>query len=271
MPRRIPRSLCLLLLFVAAEAAAWGERGHRLVGALAEQQLSAPARAEVAALLAGEPEPGLAGIATWADAMREQRGGAWSAPLHYVHIRDRGCRYAARRDCADGKCVVGAIGRYAARLADRGLPRAQRAEALKFVVHFVADVHQPLHSGWRPDKGGNEFQLSVPRRGARAQGTSLHGVWDYFLLADTGESLQEHAHRLRAGGLPDAGARFAAGEAARWAEASCALTDAEGFYPHRPGRLPDGYLERMRPLAEQRLREAAAELALLLEGALGAR
>lgn len=271
MTRRIPHCLCLLLLFVATQAAAWGERGHRLVGALAEQQLSAPARAEAAALLAGEPEPSLAGIATWADAIREQPGGAWSAPLHYVHIRDRGCRYAARRDCADSACVVGAIERYAARLADRTLPRTQRAEALKFVVHFVADVHQPLHSGWRPDKGGNEFQLSVRSREAPPQGANLHRVWDHFILAQAAEAFDPHARRLRFAQWLDAGTSFTAAEAARWAETSCALTNAEGFYPRRPGRLPDGYLERMRPLAEQRLREAAAELAVLLEGALGAR
>jgi hypothetical protein len=267
MPRRI--ACCLaLLLFAAADAAAWSQRGHRLVGELAEQQLSPAARAEVAALLKGEAEPTLAGIATWADAMREQPGGAWSAPLHYVRIHDRGCHYVGRRDCAGGECVVDAIGRYAALLGERARPAAQRAEALKFVVHFVADVHQPLHSGWRGDKGGNEFQISVEHPDARPQGTSLHGVWDYFLLAD-GESLAEHARRLGFAGLPDAGTSFESSEAARWAETSCALTDQEGFYPRRPGRLPAGYLERMRPLAEQRLREAAAELAVLLEGALG--
>jgi nuclease S1 len=261
--------LCLLLGALAPDTArAWGERGHRLVGELAEAQLSPAARARVRELLAGEAEPSLAGVATWADAMRETRAYAWTAPLHYVRIHDRRCRYEATRDCRGGACVVAAITRYAARLGDPAQPLRVRREALKFVVHFVADVHQPLHSGHRGDKGGNEFQLSLPQAGGAARGTSLHGVWDYFVLADSGESPQAHATRLRFAAPIDAGGAFLPAEAVRWAETSCALTDSAGFYPERPGRLPAGYLERMRPLAERRLREAASELARLLEDAL---
>lgn len=270
--RSLVVSLCCLVLALcaASPARAWSERGHRLVATLAERQLSPAALAQVRELLHGEPEPSLAGVAVWADAMREQPDYAWTAPLHYVHLRDRGCRYDGGRDCAAGNCIVAAIERYARQLADRRRPLAQRREALKFLVHFVADVHQPLHSGYRPDKGGNEFQISLRRRGRAPQGTSLHGIWDYFLLAETGESLEAHAARLQAEGAIDAGGPFVPMEAVRWAEASCRLTGSEAFYPRRPGRLSDDYLPRFRPLAERRVREAAAELALLLEGALAA-
>jgi nuclease S1 len=259
---------CLLALSAATTAQAWGERGHRLVGALAERELSPAALAQVRELLAGEPDPTLAGVSVWADEMRETN--PWSAPLHYVRIRDRSCRFDAARDCTDGGCVVGAIDRYARQLADRRAPDVQRRHALKFLVHFVADVHQPLHSGYRPDKGGNAFQISMRRPASQPQGTNLHAVWDYFMLAQTDEPLALHAERLQAQGAIDAGAPFVPAEATHWAETSCRLTDREGFYPRRPGRLPAGYLERFRPLAEQRVREAAAELTLLLEGALAA-
>jgi nuclease S1 len=270
--RSLAVPLCCLLLALCATspARAWGERGHRLVGTLAERQLSPAALEQVRELLRDEPEPSLGGVSVWADAMREQPDYAWTAPLHYVHLRDDACRYDGGRDCAAGDCVVGAIERYTRQLADRRRPTAQRREALKFLVHFVADVHQPLHSGYRPDKGGNEFQISLRRPGRPPQGTSLHGIWDYFLLAETGESLEAHAARLQAAGPVDAGATFVPIEAARWAETSCRLTDSEAFYPRRPGRLTADYLARFRPLAEQRVREAAAELALLLEGALAA-
>lgn len=263
------RLCCFLLASCAASAAqAWGERGHRLVGALAERELSPAALMQVHELLAGEPDPSLAGVSVWADEMREMN--AWSAPLHYVRIRDRGCRFEVARDCASGDCVVAAIERYARQLADRSLPMQRRRNALKFLVHFVADVHQPLHSGYRPDKGGNEFQISMRRPVRQPQGTNLHAVWDYFMLGQTNEPLAMHVDRLRGAGKVDAGAPFVVAEAVRWAETSCRLTDSEAFYPKRPGRLPAGYLERFRPLAEQRVREAAAELALLLEGALAA-
>jgi nuclease S1 len=263
------RLCCLLLALCATSPArAWGERGHRLVGALAERELSPATRAQVRDLLAGEPDPTLAGVSVWADELRETD--AASAPLHYVRIGDRSCRFDAVRDCAAGSCVVGAIQRYARQLADRAQAPAQRRDALKFLVHFVADVHQPLHSGYRSDKGGNEFQISLRRPASQPQATNLHAVWDYFLLAQANEPLALHVERLQAAGKADAGAPFAAAEAAQWAESSCRLTDGDGFYPPRPGRLPAGYLDRFRPLAEQRVREAAAELASLLEGALGA-
>ena len=79
-------------------------------------------------------------------------------------------------------------------VADRTLPSAERVEALKFLVHFVGDVHQPLHAGQRPDRGGNDFQVSVARGGynrlgkadsadASREGTNLHAIWDFHILA----------------------------------------------------------------------------------------
>ena len=249
----------VLCVLVPLSANAWSGFGHRLVGELAERQLSDTARGEVRHLLQDETEPTLAAIAAWADVVRDEPRYAWSEPLHYVRIHDRGCRYVAERDCRSGACVVGAIDRYARELGDTGLDRARRAEALKFLTHFVGDVHQPLHSGRRPDKGGNDFQISL-----NGEGTNLHSVWDYHLLASAGRNFDAWIVSLDASRLP---AR--AEPASRWAEASCTLTDAEGFYPRRPGKLPGGYLERERPLAERRIREAAAELAHLIEGALG--
>jgi hypothetical protein len=257
----------LLLLSVPCSAVAWGELGHRLVGALAEQQLSAATRAQVASLLEGEPEPSLAGIANWADEVRERPEFAWSRPLHYVNLRDPSCRYAAVRDCTGGECVVTAIPRFAALLADTRRPRSERRDALKLVVHFVGDIHQPLHAGHRPDKGGNEFQINYD-----GEGTSLHGVWDYHLLASAGLDQAAYAKHLladaRSQRTPSAPGGFSPAYVAAWAEVSCTLTNI-GLYPARPGKLPPGYVQQMRPRAEMRVRDAAHALAQLLESALG--
>lgn len=260
------RLLAVLFLFVlgTAPARAWSQLGHRLIAELAERQLSPAVRTQVRALLRNEPEPGLAEISVWADHLRELPAFGWSVPLHYVHIRDRGCRYDAARDCPDDLCVVGAIQRYARKLGDPALSSEEHTEALKFLVHFVADVHQPLHAGWRLDQGGNRFQTSLDGRG-----THLHGVWDYSVLAAVGESYAVHASRLQSGLSSMPRTPFAASDAARWAEASCSLTNSEGFYPRRPGTLPRDYLTRMRPLAEARLRDAALHLAETIETALG--
>lgn len=260
----------LLLLVLGMEAAhAWSERGHRLIGELAERQLSPRTLMLVRELLWDELDPSLAGVAVWADDLRNLPAHQWSAPLHYVNIRDRACRFVPTRDCRDEVCVVGAIQRYARKLGDPALSRMERAEALKFLVHFVGDVHQPLHAGHRPDKGGNEFQINLRRPGRAPEATNLHSIWDYFILAEVGESVEQHAQRLQLQLSRAPRRRFVPADAARWAEASCSLTNTEGFYPSRPGKLPANYLQDARPLAEARLRVAAVHLAQVIETALG--
>lgn len=254
------RTLWLLLVFLLPSPAvrAWSETGHRLVGELAYRSLSPAAKAKVDALLQGEPVPTLAGVAAWPDTVRDLPEYKHTAPYHYVRINDAGCVYEAARDCRDGACVVGAIARYRAVLADASKPRAERAEALKFVVHFVGDVHQPLHSGHRPDKGGNDFQINID-----GQGSNLHSVWDYHVMNHAHLDFDQWIARLQASPVT-----AAQSPPERWAEASCRKTNEAGFYPRRPGKLPRGYLEANLPYAEQRLREAAAELAAILEADL---
>lgn len=245
-------------LLVAPPARAWSEFGHELIAELAWQRLSPATRAGVDALLQGEPVPTLAGVAAWPDAIRDLPEFEHTAPLHYVRIHDADCVFNRARDCRGEACVVGAIERYRRVLADASRPRAERAEALKFVVHFVGDVHQPLHSGHRDDRGGNRFQVNVG-----GEGTNLHAVWDYHVLRHADLDFAQWVARL------SSPAATASGDTpAQWAEASCRKTNEPGFYPRRPGKLPRGYLEANRPYVEARLKQAAAELAALLESAL---
>lgn len=254
------RAFCLLLILAvtAPAAQAWSEFGHSLVGELAYRRLSPAAKAAVDELLQGEPVPTLAGVAAWPDTIRDLPEYKHTSPFHYVRINDAGCVFERARDCRDGACVVGAIERYRAVLADRSKPRTERAEALKFIVHFVGDVHQPLHSGHRPDKGGNDFQISL-----EGEGTNLHSVWDYHVLRSADLDFAQWIERLSTS--PATAKRQSP---AQWAEASCRKTNEAGFYPAKPGKLSPLYLEAQRPYAEQRLREAAAELAAILEADL---
>jgi hypothetical protein len=253
-------ALCLLLA-APALAQAWGPAGHRIVATLAERELTPAARKSVGALLGASDARELADIADWADELRDdpRERELWrkTAPLHFVNFGDASCHYVARLDCAGGRCVVGAIERYARVLGDRSRSNADRAEALRFLVHFVADVHQPLHAGYRHDGGGNRRQVRIENRG-----TNLHSLWDTPVLQVRGESWRRHAARLARARLPSAH-----GDAPQWAEESCRATRDAGIYPHAR-RVDDAYLERMRPLAERRVREAAARLAALLNNAL---
>jgi hypothetical protein len=254
--------LAVALLLLPTHAFAWGPAAHRIVAQLAERQLTAPARADMKHLLAVTHDHELADVATWADDLRDQRSerALWqsTAPSHFVNFESSSCRYDAARDCAGGRCIVAAIERDARVLGDRSRSDAERAQALRFLVHFVADAHQPLHAGYRKDKGGNAYQIRM-----KGRGTNLHSIWDSPVLASRHIGWQRQAQLLAATPLPRA-----TGNAAQWAEESCRATRDAGIYP-RAHALDVDYLEHMRPLAEERVRLAAARLAMVLNQELG--
>ena len=284
MPRPFARLLLLTLLLLAPTALAWSTLGHRLVGDLAARQLTPAARAEVARLLAGEPEPSLGGVASWADRLRDTDPERFKATSrwHYINAKGGGCAFDLARDCPDGACVVGAIETQRAILVDRNQPIEARRDALKFIVHFVGDTHQPMHAGSRTDAGGNGFQVSLrtplePEAYARSKyvdgvmGTNLHSVWDYYILASNNLSLRQYSDRLDKLPWPPypAPSRYDVMPLA-WAGESCRLIDARGLYPPEDRHTMDhAYLDAMRPLAEQRVRQAAWRLAQLLNQSLG--
>ncbi|MBS0194197.1 MAG: S1/P1 nuclease [Proteobacteria bacterium] len=254
----------LVALLCPALALAWGQHGHRIVGEIAQQRLTPRASAAVAGLLAGEREPTLAGVSNWADALRWrdpelfQRSKRW----HFVNFHDRDCHYVPARDCPHGDCIVAATQEQLRVLADTRLPREQRAQALKFVVHFIGDIHQPLHAGNRDDRGGNEYQIRY-----RGHGTNLHKVWDGLILGQAGFDPEDDAQRLAKTQVAAAELRTDARAPERWARESCLAIDANAIYPPSH-RIDRAYLGVHRSLAEQRLLLAGARLAAELNAIL---
>jgi len=243
--------------WVAASAAlAWGADGHRLVAEAAEARLTPAARADVQKLLALEPGATLSSIANWADETRSLGTAQW----HYLNFARGGdCRYDAARQCLEGRCVVGAIERQLELLASAA-PGEERLVALKYVVHLVADVHQPLHGGFADDRGGNDWQLQ-----AFGRGSNLHQLWDSGLIRNWPGGLADLRRRVAAEPAPETGPLHPPA----WAEQSCRIVAGEGFQP--PAHvLPEGYDERWNPVLAQRLREAAQRLAAVLNERLGA-
>lgn len=165
---------------------AFGPDGHRIVGQIASQHLTPAVARQVAQLLQNQP---LAEVCNWADEMRGQPGYETTGPLHYVNLPPRERTYVAERDCRNGNCVVGAIERFTAELGDHSLGQKQRSEALKFVCHFVADLHQPLHTGYAHDRGGNSFDV----RWGNGESGSLHQLWDQELVSRLGPWRDEAA------------------------------------------------------------------------------
>lgn len=234
-------------------AQAWGYKTHEVIAALAQERLTPEARQMVDELLAQEPGETLVSISTWADRVRSPSTATW----HYLNFpREAGCNYVTERDCPDGSCAVGALERQVERLRSDPDPKEQLT-ALKWVVHLVGDLHQPLHAGYADDKGANLFQVQ-----AFGKGSNLHSLWDTGIPTNWPTGLEGLAEEARAKAAKVMVTKF---EPAAWAEQSCRLVNEPGFYPD--GRFIDEeYLARWRPVVIQRLTESALRLANLLSG-----
>ena len=239
-----------VIFFATVTAAhAWGTEGHQVVALIAQSQLTPKARAEVDRLLALEPGETLGSVSTWADEHRNPS----TAPWHYVNFPRGNCVYEEQRDCPDGRCVVGAIKRQTEILGSKA-PDDEKLRALKYLVHFVGDVHQPLHAGFLDDKGGNTYQLQ-----AFLRGSNLHAVWDTALIKNLGEEPEAMAKRVR---TLNTGFPVGDLDPVAAAQESCRIVSEPGFYPDRVVDLP--YIQRYTPVMERRLATAGARLAGLL-------
>ncbi len=264
MRRLLLAALALLVTATPARADRdefWGQFGHRVIARVAAGRLTPEARQAVRALLPGES---LASVASWADQIRSER--PETGPWHYVNIPIWDSIYRPAAVCPHGACVIGALETQLARLSNRTLPRAERAEALKWVVHLVGDMHQPLHVGDRGDRGGNDVKLTYDGKPG-----NLHAIWDTGLLLATGvseEQLVVQVERtLRQRG--DLG-RLTSGSILEWAMESHAVS-RDVAYPFLPRslELDDRYLAKVRPILEDRVLRASVRLADLLNRALG--
>lgn len=185
MMNRLIRALCLAVLLAAQPAMAWGDYAHRLTGSIAMAQLTPAARAEVRRLLRAEaglntPECRLRSIedaSVWPDCVRAvyRDRFAFSAPWHYQNISV--CApFDINAKCPNGDCVTAQIPRQQAILADRSRTAAERLQALAFLVHFVGDMHQPLHLGDKADLGGNQVRAAYGYKAPERM--NLHWIWD---------------------------------------------------------------------------------------------
>lgn len=240
-------------LCASINAHAWGSEGHQIIASIAQSNLQPTAAKEVARLLALEPGATLASISTWADEHRNPATAAW----HYVNFPKGDCQYEQERDCPGGKCVVESI-RKQASILQFDVNDEKRLTALKYLVHFVADVHQPLHAGWAEDRGGNTYQLQAFMRGS-----NLHAWWDTGMI----RYLEEHDGTW----LPTLQVRRSLLMSKDWkpetaAVESCRIVEQEGFYP---GRLVDvDYINKYQETLAQRLHTAGLRLAGLLNRVL---
>ena len=253
--------------FAPAPALAFGEFGHQLIGALAEDMLTPKARSQVQALLgpAGGPAT-LAAASTWADEIRTLRPA--SRPWHYITLQIEDPRPDVAR--ADTPNAVTALDRELAVLSKPDADRYAREEALKWVIHLVGDLHQPLHAGERHDKGGNLMRVKLNRRAY-----ALHAVWDYALLERLHLPLDSAKAMLEREIANDAGwvSRNAQGTPAQWAgethalSAACYVLHGKPMPAGRQVQLDRAYAAAATLVSLSQIKRAGTRLAFVLNRA----
>jgi hypothetical protein len=233
----------------------WGRIGHRTMARLAASQISPRARTEVRRLLG---DVSLAEASIWADEVREAR--PETSPWHYVNIPISDSGYRPEVHCPTA-CVVSAAEAQLAILRDRRQSDERRAEALKFVIHFIGDLHMPLHAGDRGDRGGNGVTVWYQWRR-----TNLHALWDSRMIEAriAGEDQLVSALERRAR-EHDNLASVRAGTITSWTMESHRLA-RDLVYPRLSPWLfiTDRYVDEAMPVIEERLFQAGVRLAGVL-------
>ena len=265
-----------LACLASISGAAWGTQGHRIVGLIADDRLTPAARANVRWLLDGQS---LADVASWADSItsEQQQTSLW----HYVNIPADARGYDRDRDCprqpgaAPGSrgdrwrdCVVDRIAYWEERLADRRLDRADRATALKFLVHFVGDLHQPFHA-LGDGRGGNDVRVRVfgesncaAAAAPKPSPCNLHGVWDSRLISHRNIDDREYVALLRKLIVDKRWGSGSPGTPPRWAEESWQLAKEALVRPDT--NIDDGYYRRHIRVIDERMALGGLRLAASL-------
>jgi hypothetical protein len=244
-------------------ALGWGPEGHSLIARIAEAQLTPAVHAKVVEILG--PNVSMASVASWGDEIRRSRSetGSW----HYVDIPIDQPGLDMARDCPKGDCVIKKIEDFEVTLHDPNTPAVQRREALMFLIHFVGDMHQPLHDSDNKDKGGNDVRVVYKDRN-----TNLHSLWDSGLLGNMGKEdelfpvylrdSERHAKKWDKGSVED------------WAEQGhkVAVKVSYGKLPKTekgtPVTITPEYEAKADPVIRQQIEKAGARLARVLNEAL---
>jgi hypothetical protein len=278
-------SVVCLLGAMPTAAHAWGYEGHKIVAALARAYLSGPVNARIDALLATDKDaltdPDMLSRATWADSYRNtnKATGSW----HFVDLELDGPDInaacygfpAAGPQAGAGvanDCVVNKLEEFERELDDPHTPDPERVLALKYILHFVGDLHQPLHAADHEDQGGNcvKLDLGGPRP------SNLHSYWDTGILASIGTDAGDIARKLKPQITKAQRKAWVQGSYETWAFESFRIAQdvTYSFHPapgcaddRAPVRLPDGYEALAKAAVEVQLERAGVRLAFVLDKA----
>jgi len=281
--------LSIVCSFFVSSIHCWGTEGHQVVADIATAYLKTSTANAIQKYL---PSGGsLVSVSTLADTYRSTNEGKWSAPLHYVDMENGQTSVDVTRNCASG-CVVTAIQNYTARLNGSKIefPKIQNGpyrvpkewegivlpdlaaepNALEFLVHFIGDIHCPMHTGWASDQGGNLVNVKWYNTS-----TNLHSVWDSSIISKYNSNYQALSKELQ--NMIVANPAYLdfikIMDPLAWADEGFDLVRVGGIYTFysdtNPPTLSDQYYNKNLPVVQARLIAGGLRLAALLNLLLG--
>ena len=249
--------------------ARWGHEGHKIVCEIAWQRLDTPGRALVDELSQHSSSSTFADSCNWADAVR-YTSHRYTRNYHFINIPSGSGGVDLERDCGNVelRCVPWAVQHYALVLQGRSRVGSARAEALWFLGHFVADLHQPMHAGRLADRGGNSIDVTfAPNSDCPVRNLSLHTVWDSTFLCHARLTWPDGAHELNDGITDEQAAAWADMDVLGWTNESFELDETFAYVLPRNQNIGLAYYRRAVQLSKIQLQRAGVRLAVLINAA----
>lgn len=251
--------------WVAPEPFLWGRDGHKIVCKIAYQEVSSQTRRAIDNLLAEDDDyDSFPESCLWADVIRREPKYGKYPTAHYMNIPRGAAHVSADEHCQSTYCVIEAIEDMSGVLESPRFNQGEKLEALKFLTHFIGDLHQPLHAGYGDDRGGNDTSVS-----AWGESRNMHSVWDWVLIEHTGIPWQAYAVQLQDEITPIDRQLWARGMPDNWAEESYQIVENAVYDVGEGAVVGDEYYERNISTVEQQLKKAAVRMAMVLDRVLG--
>jgi len=267
--------VCVIAL-LAIQAVAWGKTGHETIGRVAAKLLRPETLKNIQKYLVDSQ--GDLGIAsTWADSVDHSGEYEWTKDLHYINTPDWQCKFYSNQNCANNVCVWGAIVNFTHNCQANAIPAA---DDFKFLIHFIEDVHQPMHVSFASDEGGNSIHVDYI-----GKSVNLHQVWDDEIIYtrmdnDFNKDAAKFADHIlqsakAAGSIYNFNLKDISTQAAEWANESAGLactyaySQPDGSHVQTGGVLKLDYYTRGMPKMEEQLVKASLRLTSTLESLYG--
>ena len=245
---------CVLIAFFLIS---WGYEGHQVIARIAENHLTPEAKTAIKQLLG---DKSIVDIASWADEVRDEPEWKFTAPWHYINLPLglSAAEFKNRVENSSNPSLYTALVKCETEIGDPGLTADQKANDLKFLVHFVGDAHQPMHVSRAEDKGGSTIQVQFDNRG-----TNLHSVWDTKLIDRQGLTYAQMAKADDKATPAEIGRLLRSGPV-DWMFESYQLSTRLYAEVEENNKLGEAYYDQHIGIVNRRLEEAGIRLAGLL-------